>query len=96
MARETGWREIDVERLLGPDVASGFTIEIFKHLGWEDARVELHGLPPFVQPGTGQLTVTSFPPSERVPYCALHKLYGWNTGCPVCANNFIHRERLNR
>lgn len=93
MAAETGWREIDVHRLLGAAVDAGRPVELFKHLGWDDARVELERLPAFVEAGTGQLSVTSFAPSERAPYCATHLLYTWRRGCPICENNFIRSGR---
>ena len=93
MASQTRWREIDVHRLLGATVDAGRPIELFKHLGWEDAHVELERMPAFIQGGTAQLSVTSFAPGEHAPYCALHSLYTWHRGCPVCENDFIHRGR---
>lgn len=93
MAGQTGWREIDVFRLLGPAVDEGRPVELFGGLGWEDAQLELTQLPSFAEPGSGQLTVCSFPPSARLPYCAIHSLQGWRSGCPVCQHNFIHRGR---
>ena len=93
MASQTGWREIDVHRLLGGAVDAGRAVETFKHLGWEDAHVELESLPAFAEAGTGQLSVTSFVPSAQTPYCTVHSLYSWNLGCPVCEGNFIKSGR---
>lgn len=91
MAGQTGWREIDVFRLLGPSVDEGSPVELFMRLGWEDAQLELKQLPPFVEIGSAQLTVSSSTPNG--PYCAIHSLHVWRIGCPVCQNNFIHRGR---
>jgi hypothetical protein len=96
MAAQTGWREIDVHRLLGAAVDAGRPIELFHLLGWEDVQVELGRLPAFVEAGTEQLTVTSFAPIEQAPYCAVHSLYTWNRGCPVCEDNYVHRSRRSK
>lgn len=91
MAAQTGWREIDVHRLLVAAVDAGRPVELFQILGWEDAHVELGRRPAFVEAGTEQLTVTSFAPSDQTPYCAVHSLYTRNLGCPVCEENYVHR-----
>ena len=96
MARQTGWREIDVHSRLGGAVDAGHFIELFQHLGWEDAHTELGQLPVFVEAGSARLTVTSFRPEEDAPYCPVHSLYAWRLGCPVCHNNFIRRRHLRR
>ena len=96
MASQTGWREIDVQSRLGSLVDDGHPIELFQHLGWEDAQTELGQLPAFVEAASARLTVTSFHPHEDAPYCEIHSLYTWRIGCPVCDNNFIRRGHLKR
>ena len=96
MAHQTGWREIDVYSQLGSAVDEGRPIELFWHLGWEDAQAELTQLPAFVEPGSARITVTSFSPSDDAPYCAIHSLYTWRMGCPVCSGNFIRRGRRKK
>lgn len=96
MADQTGWREIDVHSRLGGSVDEGRPIELFQHLGWEEAQAVLGQLPAFVEAGSARLTVTSFPPNEDAPYCTIHSLYTWRLGCPVCSSNFIHSGRRSR
>lgn len=93
MAAQTGWREIDVHRLLDAAVNASRPVELFRQLGWRDAQAELTALPAFVEPRTGQLTVTSFAPDEGAPYCTIHSLHTWLLGCPVCDDNYIHAGR---
>lgn len=93
MTEQTGWREIDVFSRLGGAVDDGRAIELFQHLGWEDAHEELARLPAFVERGSGQVTVTSFAPGDGAPYCPVHSLYTWRLGCPICDGNYIRRGR---
>lgn len=82
---------LDAYKVVRASVNQDGYVQIFVGAGWDDISRLRHGLPDFVQQGSGIVTVSSYRPSACTGFCEKHLLQDVGQTCPVCEGIYISR-----